>query len=82
MALGAAAVVDHHDATVVEKVKEATGDTIRLALDAIGIREPQGVSVAVIRPAGGKVVHTNPIILDSTGRTDVERECKWNLVWY
>lgn len=74
--LGADAVFDLHDADVVEKVKAATGDCVRSALDCIGTREAQIASTAVIAPAGGKVAHLHDVIADATGRSNVERNCK------
>ncbi|EIW55702.1 oxidoreductase [Trametes versicolor FP-101664 SS1] len=54
--LGAAAVFDYHDPAVVDKVKAATGDTIRHGLDAIGQPETQELSQKVFGPAGGKLL--------------------------
>ena len=75
-ALGALAVFHYRDPDVVTKVKAAAGDTIRVAVDAIGTRDAQATSAAVVRPAGGRVVHTNPVFLDATDRTEVQRDCK------
>lgn len=75
--LGASAVLDYRDADAAGKLKEATGDKIRAALDTIGTREAQALSTAVIAPGGGKVVHIINIIPDVTDRTDVERICEF-----
>ncbi|KAI8982799.1 GroES-like protein [Trametes punicea] len=71
--LGASAVFDYADPEVVKEVKAATDDSIRFALDTIGLREAQAISTAVIAPGGGKVVHILRVIPDATERTDVER---------
>ncbi|KAI0672782.1 GroES-like protein [Trametes maxima] len=71
--LGAAAVFDYRDPEVVAKIKAASGDSIRAALDTISLRDSQEISAAVIAPAGGKIVHILPVIPDATTRTDVER---------
>lgn len=75
-ALGASTVFDYRDADAAAKLKDATSDGIRAALDTIGTREAQALSTAVIAPGGGKVVHIINILPDVTDRTDVERICE------
>lgn len=58
------------------KVKAASGDTIRYALDSISVRKSQAISAAVIGPSGGKVVHLLAVDPSATDRTDIERICK------
>ncbi|KAI0780488.1 GroES-like protein [Trametes elegans] len=71
--LGASAVFDYKEHDVISKVKAATGDTIRSALDTISLKDTQEISAAVIAPAGGKVVHILWVIPEASSRTDVER---------
>ncbi|KAI0780487.1 GroES-like protein [Trametes elegans] len=71
--LGASAVFDYKEPDVVTKIKAATGDTIRSALDTISLRETQEISAAVIAPGGGKVMHILGVIPEASSRTDVER---------
>lgn len=72
--LGATAVLDYHDPAVVDKVKAATGDTIRLGLDAIGQPETQELSQRVFGPAGGKLL-TLMWANKTRVREDVELKC-------
>ncbi|RPD66571.1 GroES-like protein [Lentinus tigrinus ALCF2SS1-7] len=71
--LGASAVFDYKDPDVVDKVKAATGDSIRPAFDTISSAESQAISAAVIAPTGGKVMHVLAVHPEATSRTDVER---------
>ena len=67
---------DYADPAVVANIKAASGDSIRAALDTIGLRSAQATCVEVIAPGGGKVVHILQVIPDASARTDVERICK------
>ncbi|KAJ3002980.1 hypothetical protein NUW54_g5553 [Trametes sanguinea] len=64
---------DYADPEVVSKVKAASGDSIRLGLDTIGLRDSQRISAEVVAPGGGKVVYILQVIPDATARTDVQR---------
>jgi len=54
--LGADAVFDYHDEEIVSKVKNVSGDSIRVALDTFSEGVSQIITVNVIAPAGGKVI--------------------------
>lgn len=77
--LGATAVFDYHDPSVVDKVKAATGNTIRHGLDAIGQPETQELSQRVFGPAGGKLL-TLMWANKTRVREDVELRCKFTLM--
>lgn len=70
--LGANAVFDYHDADVVAKIKQVTGDSVTKALDAISLKESQRISAEVIAPAGGKVVLVLGPEAGATDRKDVQ----------
>ena len=73
--LGASAVFDYKDADVVEKVKAATGDTIRSVFDTISSADAQALSAAVVAPTGGKVIHVLGLVPEANSRSEVERSC-------
>ncbi len=70
--LGADAVFDYRDADVVAKIKQATGDSVTKALDAISLKESQRISAEVLAPAGGKVVLVLGPEAGATDRKDVQ----------
>ncbi|OBZ73980.1 Protein TOXD [Grifola frondosa] len=70
--LGADAVFDYRDPEVVQKVKDAAGDSIRAALDTISTKESQAISARTIAPAGGKLVLLLPPEPEAKVREDVE----------
>lgn len=49
-------MTDYHEPDAVQKIKDATGDSIALALDAISLAPSQAFASKVIKPGGGKVV--------------------------
>lgn len=55
-ALGADAVFDYKDPEVVEKVKAATGDSIRAAIDTISLQDTLTITSHALAPSGGKVI--------------------------
>lgn len=79
--LGADAVFDYRDADVVAKIKQATGDSVTKALDAISLKESQRISAEVLAPAGGNVVLVLGPEAGATDRKDVEfiRACSFPL---
>ncbi|KAI0665297.1 GroES-like protein [Cubamyces menziesii] len=70
--LGADAVFDYKDPDVVTKIKQATGDSITKALDAISLKDSQRITAEALAPSGGKVVLVLQPIPDATSRKDVE----------
>ena len=54
--LGADFVTDYHEPDAVQKIKDATGDSVVLALDTISLAPSQAFASKVIKPDGGKVV--------------------------
>lgn len=70
--LGADAVFDYHDDDVVTKIKEATGDSVAYAVDAISVAASQRISAEVIAPTGGKVVLVQFPVAGATERKDVQ----------
>ncbi|PCH36497.1 GroES-like protein [Wolfiporia cocos MD-104 SS10] len=54
--LGADVVFDYKDPDVVSKIKAATGDSIKDALDTISLVDSQALSARVIAPGGGTLV--------------------------
>lgn len=78
--LGADAVFDYKDPDVVAKIKQATGDSITKALDAISLKDSQRITAEALAPSGGKVVLVLQPIPDATSRNDVEffRTCCLN----
>ncbi|KAI0362627.1 GroES-like protein [Trametes cingulata] len=70
--LGADAVFDYKDPDVVKKIKEVTGDSVTKAVDAISLKESQGISAEVLAPSGGKVVLVLGPAKDATSRKDVQ----------
>ncbi|KAH9846081.1 GroES-like protein [Lenzites betulinus] len=70
--LGADAVFDYHDDDVVTKIKEATGDSVAYAVDAISLAASQRISAEVIAPTGGKVVLVQFPVAGATERKDVQ----------
>ncbi|EIW60399.1 GroES-like protein [Trametes versicolor FP-101664 SS1] len=70
--LGADAAFDYRDQEVVAKIKQATGDSVTKALDAISDKDSQRISAEVLAPAGGKVVLVSGPEPGATERKDVE----------
>ncbi|KAL1947838.1 hypothetical protein VTO73DRAFT_13562 [Trametes versicolor] len=70
--LGADAVFDYRDADVVAKIKQATGDSVTKAVDAISLKDSQRISAEVLAPAGGKVVLVLGPEPGATDRKDVQ----------
>jgi len=70
--LGADAAFDYKDPEVVQKVKAATGDSIKAALDTISLKDSQEISVKAIAPSGGKLVLLLDPIKEALVRDDVE----------
>ncbi|OSD08389.1 GroES-like protein [Trametes coccinea BRFM310] len=70
--LGADAVFDYKDPDVVKKIKDATGDSITKAVDAISLKDSQRISAEALAPSGGKVVLVLQPIPDATNRKDVK----------
>lgn len=58
--LGADAVFDYRDPDVVKKIKEATGDSIHKALDAISEASSQKITIEAFAPGPGKIVTILP----------------------
>lgn len=54
--LGADFVTDYHEPNAVQMIKDATGDSVALALDTISLAPSQSFAADVIKPGGGKVV--------------------------
>jgi len=54
--VGADLVADYHDTDAVQKIKDATGDSIAIALDAISVASSEAFASRVIKPDGGKVI--------------------------
>ncbi|KZT68234.1 GroES-like protein [Daedalea quercina L-15889] len=54
--LGADFVADYNDPDAVRKIKDATGDSIGLALDTLSLAPTQAFASRVVKPAGGKVI--------------------------
>ena len=75
--LGADAVFDYRDPEVVNKIKAATGNSIKSALDTISEKESLRITADSIGSQGGKVVVLLPPSPEVTSRKDVEfkREC-------
>ena len=75
--LGADAVFDYRDPEVVTKIKAATGNSIKSALDTISEKESLRITADSIGSQGGKVVVLLPPSPEATSRKDVEfkREC-------
>ena len=75
--LGADAVFDYRDSEVVTKIKAATGNSIKSALDTISEKESLRITADSIGSQGGKVVVLLPPSPEVTSRKDVEfkREC-------
>ncbi|KAI0807670.1 GroES-like protein [Fomes fomentarius] len=53
---GADEVFDYKDSSVVQKIKDVTGHSIKKALDTIGEKGAQGMTAESIAPSGGLVV--------------------------
>ena len=75
--LGADAVFDYKDPEVVAKIKQATGDTVTKAVDAISELDTQKVCAAALAPSGGTIILVQYPRDDATNRTDVklQRTC-------
>ena len=63
---------DYRDSDVVRKIREATGDGVRKAFDAISEEGSQRVVAAAVGREGGKVVLLIKQGEGVTARTDVE----------
>ena len=63
---------DYRDPDVVRKIREATGDSVRRAFDAISEEGSQRVVAAAVGREGGKVVLLIKQGAGVTERTDVE----------
>ena len=70
--LGADAVFDYRDPDVLNQIKHATGDSIKLAFDTIAEKNTQELSVRTISPSGGKVVTVLLPEQDAKVRDNVE----------
>ena len=69
--LGAHVTIDYREADLVSKIKQATGDSIKYALETIGDEETKRVTVQAIAPSGGKVVGLNPLQSEESERKEV-----------
>jgi NADPH:quinone reductase-like Zn-dependent oxidoreductase len=75
--LGADAVIDYRDADVVQKIKDATGDTLAYGLDTFGEGSSQEACVRALGPRGGEfLVITSPDESAAKLRADVKLKCK------
>lgn len=70
--LGASEVFDYRDPDVVSKIKKASGDSIKKAVDAISEKESQRIAAEAIAPSGGEIVLVLGPQPDATSRTDVK----------
>ncbi|EMD39360.1 hypothetical protein CERSUDRAFT_112991 [Gelatoporia subvermispora B] len=69
--LGADEVFDYRDPEVVQKVKAATGDSLKEGFDTISLKESQALTAQVINPTGGKIVLLLNPIPEAKVRDDV-----------
>ena len=63
--------IDYRAPDVVAQIKQATGDSLTLAVDTISEAETHRIAAAAMGPSGGKVVGLNGLGGLESGREDV-----------
>ena len=63
--------IDYHAPDVVAQIKQATGASLKLAVDTISEAETHRIAAAAMGPSGGKVVGLNGLGGLESGREDV-----------
>ena len=76
-ALGANEVFDYRDPEVVSKIKQATGDSLTKAVDAISDLASQRICAEALGPKGGKVALVQAAQESATTRKDVVLQSEW-----
>ncbi|RPD66607.1 GroES-like protein [Lentinus tigrinus ALCF2SS1-7] len=69
--LGADVTIDYREPDLVSKIKQATGDSVKYALDTIGDDETKRVTVQAIAPSGGNIIGLNPMQTNEIERKEV-----------
>jgi NADPH:quinone reductase-like Zn-dependent oxidoreductase len=78
--LGATAIIDYKDPDVVNKIKEVSGDSIAVALDAWSAPDTQATCVRSFRPEGGRLVVITVANAEAAGlRPEVELQRAWSV---
>jgi NADPH:quinone reductase-like Zn-dependent oxidoreductase len=76
--LGATAVIDYKDPDVVNKIKEVSGDSIAVGLDAWSAPDTQAACIRSFRPEGGRLIIIKLIDEKAAGlRPEVELQRTW-----
>ena len=74
--LGADVVLDYHDSNIVDQIKGATGNTLKVAFDTISEKDTQRICAAALGPDGGKLGVILGPQWEAIGRSDVKVSCE------